>query len=157
MKQKRRVAFATLVFLSHFQGELFAAQDVEVQVLDRLTGIGAAVGDHPVAVYQTFCPGDFGNFGRYRRDTGSYFSVLYEIQGRKGSCGVRRSCACTRSVDLSDTFVDLHHPYGSCELQHRNAHVGGDPFSHSLRNQNTVCFDISFCAFGRRYYRDLSF
>ena len=35
---------------SHFQREGLASQNVEVQVLHRLTGIGAAVGNHPIAV-----------------------------------------------------------------------------------------------------------
>ena len=39
---------------SHFQRKGLAAQDMEVQVMDGLTGIVAAVGNHPVAVFQAF-------------------------------------------------------------------------------------------------------
>ena len=47
--------------LCHFQSQLLAAQNVEVQVMHGLTGMVAAVGDHTVAVSQAFggCdPGD---------------------------------------------------------------------------------------------------
>ena len=37
---------------SHFGVQHLAAQDVEVQVGNGLTGVGAAVGDHPVAGVQ---------------------------------------------------------------------------------------------------------
>jgi len=47
-KQRHRLCFS--VWLSHFQCQLFAAQDVEVKMMHGLTGIVAAVGDHPVAV-----------------------------------------------------------------------------------------------------------
>ena len=46
---------------SHLCVQLLAAQDVEVQVMHSLTGIGSAIGHHPVAVAETFLLSDHGN------------------------------------------------------------------------------------------------
>ena len=50
-----------ILLLCHFQGQFFAAQDMEVQVEYGLAGIGAAVTYHPVAAGEVFCLGDLGN------------------------------------------------------------------------------------------------
>ena len=46
--------------LCHFRCQLFAAQNVEMQVMHGLTGIGAAVGDHTVATGETLGSSDLG-------------------------------------------------------------------------------------------------
>ena len=46
---------------SHFQSQNLTAQNVEVQMMHGLTGIGAAVGNHTIAVFQIFSLGDLGN------------------------------------------------------------------------------------------------
>ena len=55
---------------SHLQCQRGTAQNVKVQVLNSLTGVTAAVGDHTVAVCQALRGGDFGddceNVGHYR-------------------------------------------------------------------------------------------
>ena len=46
---------------SHFQAQSLAAQNVEMQMADGLTGIGTAVGNNTVTAIQAFCLGDLGN------------------------------------------------------------------------------------------------
>ena len=45
---------------SHFQVHGLAAQNVEVQVMNGLTGIGTAVGNNTVTAIQAFCLSDLG-------------------------------------------------------------------------------------------------
>ena len=46
---------------SHLQAQFLSAQDVEVQMMHRLTGILAAVTNHTIAVRQLFRGGDGGD------------------------------------------------------------------------------------------------
>ena len=47
---------------SHFQVHCLAAQNMEVQMGNSLTGVGAAVGDHAVTVHKAFCLGDLSRY-----------------------------------------------------------------------------------------------
>ena len=71
--------------LCHLVGQLCAAQDVEVQMLHALAGIGAAVGDDPVAVFQTFCLGDLGD---HPEDVGHHSAVFFGDAVAVGNVGL---------------------------------------------------------------------
>ena len=70
--KKARIA-ACLRFLCHFQGQLLAAEDVEVQVGNGLAGVGAAVGDHTEALRQALF---LGNLADDLEDVGHHGAVL---------------------------------------------------------------------------------
>ena len=59
---------------SHFQRKGLATQDMEVQVMDGLTGIVAAVGNHPVTVFQAFGGCDLRDHGENMGDHIGIFS-----------------------------------------------------------------------------------
>ena len=59
--------------LSHGFAELLAAQDVEVQVMDTLTAVITAVGNHAETVYQAFAS---GNLGDYFKNVGNNSRVV---------------------------------------------------------------------------------
>ena len=61
------------LYLCHFDSQGLAAQDVEVQVENGLTGIRAAVGNHPVATGEVFGSGDLGN---HRKNVGNHSAVF---------------------------------------------------------------------------------
>ena len=46
---------------SHFGAHFMTAQNMEVQMVDSLTGITATVGDHAITVFQALCLGDLRN------------------------------------------------------------------------------------------------
>ena len=58
---------------SHFQIQSLAAQNVEVQVVDGLAGIIAAVGDNAVAVMEAFRLGDLGD---HFKNVGNHSAVF---------------------------------------------------------------------------------
>ena len=59
--------------LRHLQGQRSAAQNVEMQMLYGLTGVGAAVAHYPVAVFQAFGPGNAGDDLKDVGDDGAVF------------------------------------------------------------------------------------
>ena len=73
------------LFLRHFYREGFAAQDVEVQVVNSLTCIGTAVGNHPVATGEIFRRGDFGND---RENMGNYSTVFFRDAVNRRNVGL---------------------------------------------------------------------
>jgi len=94
---KNRSVFAPVfAYSGHFQAELSAAQDVEVEVVDGLAGVVAAVANNAVAVFQAFRLGDGGdhlknvghNGGIFRGDLGDAADVgLGDHQNVGGSLG----------------------------------------------------------------------
>ncbi len=56
-------------------GQLFATEDVEVQMLDALAAVLAAVGDDTVAVGESFRCGNFGNHLKNTRRVCAVFFV----------------------------------------------------------------------------------
>ena len=74
------------LYLCHFDSQGLAAQDVEVQVENGLTGIRAAVGNYPVTTGEIFGSGDLGND---RKNVGDHSAVFLcdAIHGRNVSLG----------------------------------------------------------------------
>ena len=73
---------------SHFQIHLLAAQDVEVQMGNGLTGVRAAVGSHTVAVIQALCLGDLRDHLKNVSNDGAVFApgervIAVRIEGVK--------------------------------------------------------------------------
>ena len=58
---------------SHLQAQRLAPQNVEMQVGDGLPGISSAVGDYPVAVFQSLC---LCNFGDHCKNVGNHSAVF---------------------------------------------------------------------------------
>ena len=83
--------------LSHLQSQSLTAQDVEMQMLNGLTGVGAAVADHAITILQAFSLGDLGdhlkdvsnNSAVFSGDAVAIFNVgLGNHQHMGGSLGI---------------------------------------------------------------------
>ena len=59
--EKPPAAAGGFVYLRHLQIQGFAAEDVEMQVRNGLTGVCAGVGSHAIAINQAFGLGNLGN------------------------------------------------------------------------------------------------
>ena len=71
---------------SHFQTQRLTAQNMEMQMVNGLTGIGTAVGNNTVTAIQAFCLGDLGNDFKNVGNNGAVFSgdVVYGGHMRLG-------------------------------------------------------------------------
>ena len=71
---------------THTQSKFSAAQNMEMQMVNGLTGMCSAVGDHAVAAFQLFFRGDLGD---HLKDPGDHSAVFggHTVDGRNVNLG----------------------------------------------------------------------
>ena len=91
-------------------GKLLAAEQVEMQVLNRLAAVLAAVGDHAIAVGQSLCLCDLGNCLEDCRNGGAVGGV-YLIGGGEMELGHDQNVNGCHGIDIAERvnqFVFIH-------------------------------------------------